>query len=129
MDSILADQLEWLISGNMEGLRFKRQIVLLAGCLADQTLPKEIEQQIANLSKRIGLEEIFDALMEPLNAYLRNAGEKDSTVLDISALMAQIEATRQALNDCEPVNQATLITWLMSRAREKKLLSKIRGTR
>lgn len=129
MDSILADQLEWLISGNMEGLRFKRQIVLLVGCLADQTVPKEIEQQIANLSKRIGLEEIFDALMEPLNAYLRNAGDKDSMVLDISGLMAQIEATRQALHDSEPVNQATLITWLMSRAREKKLLSKIRGTR
>lgn len=129
MDSILADQFEWLISGNMEGLRFKRQIVLLAGCLADQTVPKEVEQQIANLSKRIALEEVFDALMEPLNAYLRNAGDKDSTVLDISGLMAQIEATRQALTDCEPVNQATLITWLMSRAREKKLLSKIRGTR
>lgn len=43
MDSILADQLEWLVSGNMEGLRFKRQIVLLAGCLSEDKIPAEVE--------------------------------------------------------------------------------------
>lgn len=129
MDSILADQLEWLISGNMEGLRFKRQLILLVGCLAEQEIPCEVERQIAILCKRIGLEEVFEALLKPLNEYLRNVGEKDSRELDISGLIAQIEATRQALNDCEPVNQAILITWLINRAREKKLLSKIRGMR
>lgn len=129
MDSILADQLEWLISGNMEGLRFKRQLILLVGCMAEQEIPSEVERQIAILCKRIGLEEVFEALLKPLNEYLRNVGEKDSRELDISGLIAQIEATRQALNDCEPVNQAILINWLINRAREKKLLSKIRGMR
>lgn len=129
MDSILADQLEWLISGNMEGLRFKRQLVLLAGCLADQDIPDDVERQVANLCKRIEQEELFEALMKPLNEYLRNGGDKESSKLDISGLIAQVEASRQALNDCEPVNQALLITWVISRAREKKLLSKIRGMR
>lgn len=129
MDSILADQLEWLISGNMEGLRFKRQLVLLASCLAEQDIPDNIERQVANLSKRIALEEVFEALLKPLNEYLRNGGDKESSKLDISGLVSQIEATRQALNECEPVNQAILIAWLINRAREKKLLSKIRGMR
>lgn len=129
MDSILTDQLEWLISGNMEGVRFKRQLVLLAGCLAEQAMPEAIEKQITNLCQRIALEEVFAALMEPLNAFLRNVKDKDTLGLDISGLMAQVEATRQALNECEPVNQALLITWILGRAREKKLLSKLRGLR
>mgnify|MGYP001767064443 FL=1 len=46
MDSILADQLEWLISGNMEGPRFKRQIILLVGCLADGQIPEDIQKEV-----------------------------------------------------------------------------------
>lgn len=129
MDAILVDQLEWLLSGNMEGKRFKRQIVLLAGCLADGVIPEEIERQIANLCKRIGLEEVFAALLEPLNAYLRNSKDHEKAALDLSGLIAQVEATREALNECEPVNQAAIIAWLLARAKEKKLLVKIRGTR
>lgn len=129
MDSILADQLEWLLSGNMEGIRFKRQLVLLAGCLAEQTIPDEIEKQLANLCRIISLEEVFRALLEPLNACLRGTKEKEISNIDLSSLMTQIEATRQALNDCEPVNQAVLLSWLLGRAREKKLLPKVRGLR
>lgn len=128
MDSILADQLEWLLSGNMEGIRFKRQLVLLAGCLADQTLPNDIELQLAHL-RRIALEEVFSALLEPLNSYLRSSKDKEAPVIDLSVLMTQIEATRQALNDAEPVYQAVLLTWLLGQAKERKLLSKLRGSR
>ncbi len=129
MDSILADQLEWLLSGNMDGIRFKRQLVLLAGCLADQNIPSEIEKQLANLSRRIALEEVFGALLEPVNAYLRGNKEKEAPTFDLSSLMAQIEATRLALNDCDPVNQAVLLSWLLGRAKDRKLLSKIRSSR
>jgi hypothetical protein len=129
MDSILTDQLEWLISGNMEGLRFKRQILLLAGCLADGPIPPHIEQEINKLCKRIALEEVFTALLEPINAFLRNAKSKEAPPLDLSGLLAQVEATRQALNDCEAVNQPSLITWILGQAREKKLLSKLRSSR
>jgi len=129
MDEILANQLEWLLSGNMEGTRFKRQIVLLAGCLANPAMPEEIERQVTNLCRRIALEEIFDALLAPVNAYLRNTKEKETQAIDLSGLVGQIEATRQALNECEPVNQAVLISWLIALAREKRLLGKIRGNR
>lgn len=129
MESILTDQLEWLLSGNMEGTRFKRQIVLLAGCLADEDLPDEINRQITNLCRRIGHEEVFESLLGPLNMFLRNAKGNEAPALDLNSLMAQIESTRQALIDCEPVNQALLITWILGRARDKKLLAKICGSR
>lgn len=57
-----------MISGNMEGLRFKRQLLLLAGCLADGAMPVDIEAQIAKLTQRIAREEVFSALLEALNA-------------------------------------------------------------
>jgi hypothetical protein len=129
MDSILADQLEWLISGNMEGLRFKRQLLLLAGCLADGEMPSQLEAQIAKLTQRIAREEVFSALLETLNAYLRQAKDKDAAPLDVSGLVAQVEASRQELNQCEPANIALIVTWLLSRARDRKLISKLRASR
>lgn len=128
MDAILANQLEWLLSGNMEGTRYKRQLIHLCGCLADNNLPDEIDRQLALLSKRISLEEVFKALLDPLDAYLRN--QKDPfKAFDLSGLLGQIEATRLALSECEPVNQAQLINWLISRAKERNLLRKMRGNR
>lgn len=129
MDSILADQLEWLISGNMEGLRFKRQLLLLAGCLADGEMPPEVEAQVAKLTQRIAREEVFNALLETLNTYLRQIKEKDAATFDASGLVAQIEASRQDLNQCEPANIALIVTWLVSRARDRKLIGKSRASR
>lgn len=129
MDSILADQLEWLISGNMEGVRFRRQLLLLAGCLADGEMPSEVEAQIAKLTQRIAREEVFSALLETLNAYLRQTKDKDAAPLDVSGLVAQVEASRQELNQCEPANIALIVTWLLSRARDRKLISKLRASR
>lgn len=129
VDSILADQLEWLISGNMEGLRFKRQLVLLAGCLADGAMPAEIEVQLSKLSQRIAAEEVFVALLEPVNTYLRQNKDKEACNLDITGLIAQVEASRLELKQCEPTNLALIVTWLLGRARDRKLLSKLRGSR
>jgi len=129
MDGILANQLEWLLSGNMEGTRFKRQLILLAGCLAEEKLPEEVDRQLTLLSRRVGLEEVFRALLDPLESFLRNVKDPYKPTQDLSGLIAQIEATRQALNDCEPVNQAFLIAWLISRAKERNLLRKIRNSR
>ena len=129
MDSILADQLEWLISGNMEGPRFKRQIMLLVGCLADGIIPEDIQEEVSKLTKRIACEEVFQALLEPLNAHLRQCKDKENTALDIGGLISQVESSRVELNQCEPANMALLVTWLLSRARERKLIGKIRGPR
>lgn len=129
MDSILADQLEWLISGNMEGVRFRRQLLLLAGCLADGEVPSAVDAQIAKLTQRIAREEVFSALLETLNAYLRQTKDKDTAPLDVSGLVAQVEASRQELTQCEPANVSLIVTWLLSRARDRKLISKLRASR
>lgn len=129
MDSILADQLGWLISGNMAGIRFRRQLLLLAACLADGEMPPDVEAQIAKLTQRIAREEVFSALLETLNAYLRQTKDKEATPLDVSGLVSQVEASRQELNECEPANIALILTWVLSRARDKKLISKLRASR
>jgi len=129
LDSILTDQLEWLISGNMEGLRFKRQLVLLAGCLADGAMPAEIGAEVSKLSQRIACEEVFNALLEPLNIYLRQTKENEACNLDITGLIAQVEASRLELTQCESANLALIVNWLLGRARDRKLLGKLRGSR
>lgn len=128
MDAILKDQIEWLISGNMEGLRFKRQLLLLAGCLADGTLTDNVEKEISRLTKRIACEEVFNALLDALNTYLRQ-NNKEQAPLDISGLVAQVEASREELKQCEPANTVLILAWLLGKAKEQKLLGKIRGLR
>lgn len=129
MDSILADQLEWLMTGNMVGIRLKRQIVLLAGCLSDDWLPEHIERPVGNLCRQITLQESFDALLQTLNGFVRDSKNQNAPAVDLTGLLAQVEAARLALNDCETVNEAQLIAWVLGRAREKKLLSKRGGRR
>ena len=129
MDSILADQLEWLISGNMEGLRFKRQLLLLVGCLADGPMPEEVASNSDKLTRRIALEEIFSALIDSLNICLRQTKDGEACRTDISTLVAQVESSRQGLDQCEPANVALIMTWLLGRARERKLLRKMCGLR
>lgn len=128
MDAILKDQIEWLISGNMEGLRFKRQLLLLAGCLADGTLTDNVEKEISRLTKRIACEEVFNALLDALNTYFRQ-NNKEQAPLDISGLVAQVEASREELKQCEPANTVLIVAWLLGKAKEQKLLGKIRGLR
>lgn len=129
MDSILADQLEWLISGNMEGLRFKRQLLLLSGCLGDSAIPQDVEAQIGKLTQRIAREEVFGSLLETINTYLRHTNNKEVSNFDFSGLIAQVEASRQYLDQCEPANVALIFTWVLSRARDKKLINKARASR
>lgn len=122
MDSILADHLEWLISGNMEGLRFKRQLLLLSGCLADSVMPEDVEIQLGKLTQRIAREEVFASLLETLNTFLRRCNNKEASHFDVSGLIAQVEASRQDLNQCEPANVVLILTWVLSRARDRKLI-------
>lgn len=128
MDSIVTNQLEWLISGNMEGLRFKRQLLLLAGCLADGAIPGNIEEELSRLTRRIASEEVFHSLLDSLNAYIR-IKDKEQANLDMSGLIAQVEATREELKQCDPANTALILTWLLGKAKDRKLLGKIRGQR
>ena len=133
MDTILTDQLEWLISGNMEGLRFKRQLVLLAGCLADSdgAMPAPVDAEIMRLIRRTAEEEVFHALLDSLNTCLRQVKDKDKehSNLDITSLIAQVEAAREELKQCEPANTALIVGWILGKAKERKLLGKARGMR
>lgn len=136
MDEIIADQIEWLLSGNASTGRMGRSIVTLAGFLSDGAIPEKIDKQLADLSRQVTLQDMFDALIQPLNTISRTYGlatkpAKDGDRTDppeLGKLLDQIEAARQDIAACPTVNYSALISWLVQRARDRKLLSK-RGRR
>lgn len=117
MDDEISGQIEWLLSQNGNTGRLARQLVTLVGFLADGSLPEPISTQMASLSRQMLLKDIFDALISSLDIMTRHviklpadrSGES-STLMDISALVAQVEAARLDLARCESVNYAELIT-------------------
>lgn len=114
MDSILTDQIEWLISGNIEGLRFKRQLLLLTSGLADRAMSDNIEGELSRLTRRIASEDVFHSPLYSLNVYIR-IKDKDQANLDLNGLIAQVDATRAKLKQCEPSNTALIVTWLLGK--------------
>jgi len=131
MDEMIADQIEWILSGNAGTNRLGRQIVTLAGFLADGDMPGKIDSQMADLSRQITLQDMFDALIQSLNTISKSHGSinksldaSKSEVPELGKLLDQIEAVRKEIAACPTVNYASLISWLVIQAREKKVLNK-----
>lgn len=128
MDEMLSDQIEWLISCNLQGNRLARHLLILSGCLADDVMPEKISRQMSALSRQVLLQEGFDALVAVLNQFSRiipgkpeNNPINNIRNIDLTALLAQIEDARQQLAACEPVNYAEIIAWITAQARARKL--------
>ena len=121
MQDMIADQIEWLLTGNLQGLRLKHQLLLVAGCVADDDTPSDIQKQLEALCCRINRQEVFEALLAPLNARLSVKGEQSSPSVDINQLLQQIDTARTELNACEDADEAKILAWVMANARQKKL--------
>lgn len=134
MDDLLTDQLEWLLSCNLQGNRLARHLLIISGCLADTTLPEHISRQMAALSRQVMLQEIFETLVNSLNQFAKTQprtneeAQSHDAYLNAGAtgLIDQIQDARQQLLQCDPVNYAELIAWIASQARERKLWNKVR---
>lgn len=129
MDEQITEQIEWLLSQNGNTGRLGRQLVTLVGFIADGTLPESIDKQMTSLSRQIQLKDIFDALISSLDIMTRNIAKTQSdksgeapSVAGFSALISQVEAARLDLAKCEHVNYAELISWIITQARERKIL-------
>ena len=137
MDELLTDQLEWLLSCNLQGNRLAHHLLVISGCLAGTVLPEHISRQMAVLSRQVMLQEMFDSLINSFNQLakvpLRTRPEKaeigtpdTSANPDLAGLIDQIQDARQQLLQCDPVNFAELIAWIAGQAREQKLWGKAR---
>ena len=135
MDEMLTEQLEWLMSGNLQGARLARCLLVLVGCLAEDNLPDDVKQQMATLSKQLKLQEVFDTVVASLNQYGKAAfsfGEKQATNSDVNAggelcaLITQVEQARISLSDCDVVNYAEVVAWVVGQAKARKLWVKSR---
>lgn len=132
MDDLLAEQLEWLLSCNLQGNRLARHLLIISGCLADTALPEHISRQMAALSRQVMLQEMFDTLVNTLNQFAKlppriKTETTSSDALgnaELAGLIDQIQDARQQLLQCDPVNYAELIAWIAGQARERKLWSK-----
>lgn len=129
MDDLVIDQLEWLLSCNLQGNRLARHVLVLAGALADTKIPEHISGQLTLLSRQVLLQETFDALVGALNQFPKSLGRiknessigAEADVQDLSGLIAQIEDTRRKLLDIESVNYGELIGWIVGQAKQNKL--------
>ena len=132
MDDLLAEQLEWLLSCNLQGNRLAHHLLVITGCLADATLPEHISRQMAALSRQVMLQDMFDSLINSVNQFskipVRPRAENTSTDtysnIMVTGLIDQIQDARQQLLQCDAVNHAELIAWIITQAKEKKLLGR-----
>ena len=132
MDELLAEQLEWLLSCNLQGNRLAHHLLIISGCLAGTVLPEHISRQMAALSRQVMLQEMFDSLINSFNQLakipLRTKTETNSPDAsanpELAGLIGQIQDARQQLLQCDPVNYAELIAWIAGQAREQKLWAK-----
>lgn len=132
MEHLLADQLEYLLSCNLQGKRFARHLLILSGALADAPIPENINRQMITLSRQVLLQETLDSLIDTLNQLFRKtiAPKADaqpvpeSECAERAALIAQIEDTRIQLLQSEPLNYAELIAWIVAQAKLRKIWNK-----
>lgn len=132
MEHLLADQLEYLLSCNLQGKRFARHLLVLAGALADAPMPENINRQMVTLSRQVLLQETLDSLIETLNQIFRKTLPtrievqvvQETSCPERAALIAQIEDTRHQLLQAEPLNYAELIAWIVTQAKLRKIWNK-----
>ena len=134
MDELLADQLEWLLSCNLQGNRLAHHLLIISGCLADTVLPEHISKQMATLSRQVMLQELFDTLVHSFDSYSKNlprtkpeaTSSEPSNAIELTGLIDLIQDARLQLMQCDPTNYAELIAWIVNQAKEKKLWGKTR---
>lgn len=137
MDEMLTEQMEWLLSGNLQGTRLARCLLVLVGCLAQDGMPDNIKNQTASLTKQLNLFEVFDALIASLNNFSKSkvvltSTEKQVSSLEgctgseLSSMINQVEQTRIALAECDAVNYSEIVAWVMGQAKARKLWVKSR---
>ena len=132
MNDIILDQIDWIVTNNGNSNRLARQLISLIGVLADGALPDEIALQTLTLSRLVVLQDCFDELVKaftstecrlvPNNAR-PTVEQTDSLAMSTTSPIAeQIDQVRRQIAECEPVNFAQLISWVMGQARAKKLI-------
>ncbi|CAL95262.1 hypothetical protein [Azoarcus olearius] len=137
MEERLREQFENLIGEYGTTKTLGRQIVTLSGFMAQDTITAPIAQQLANLSRQLVLQDMFDSLMQSLNNSTRALGGQRAApraedapclALDLNRLIEQIETVRRDITASEPINYSELIAWLVQQARAQKIL-RSRGRR
>jgi hypothetical protein len=132
MDELLTDQLEWLLSCNLQGNRLAHHLLIVSGCLAGTALPEHISRQMITLSRQVMLQETFDTLVNSLNQFAKMVPRSKTEIAapdtlahnEMSGLVEQIRDARLQLLSLDPINYAELIAWIASQARDQKLWTK-----
>ena len=132
MNDIILDQIDWIVANNGNSNRLARQLISLIGALADGALPDDIAHQTLTLSRLVVLQDCFDALVKAFTSAEcrvvpnnpRQPGEQteSSAIPSTSPMAEQIDQVRRQIAECDPINFAQLIAWVMGQARTKKLL-------
>ncbi|HCE7218702.1 TPA: hypothetical protein NIB21_004330 [Pseudomonas aeruginosa] len=68
------------------------------------------------------LQDAFDALLEPVTQQSRIGLPRILDAQAMHAMIASLEATRQAIAEVGEINYAELITWLVGQAQARRIL-------
>ena len=122
MDRLIKENLEALLQDVSGSKRLGRRIINLAGFLGTAEPPSNITSQLNCLSRLLVLQDAFDALLEPVTLLSRAGMPRILDAQALQAMIATLEATRQAVAEVGDVNYAELITWLVGQAQARRIL-------
>lgn len=123
MDRLIKENLEALLQDVSGGSkRMGRRVINLAGFLGTTEPPSNIQSQLNCLSKLLVLQDAFDALLEPITLLSRAGMPRTLDAQAMQAMIATLEATRQAIAEAGDVNYAELIAWLVGQAQARRIL-------
>ena len=122
MDRLIKENLEALLQDVSGSKRLGRRIISLAGFLGTAEPPSNITSQLNCLSRLLVLQDAFDALLEPVTLLSRAGMPRILDAQALQAMIATLEATRQAVAEVGDVNYAELITWLVGQAQARRIL-------
>ncbi|ENI8200876.1 TPA: hypothetical protein P8O53_003610 [Pseudomonas aeruginosa] len=122
MDRLIKENLEALLQDASGSKRLGRRIINLAGFLGAAEPPANIQAQLNCLSRLLILQDAFDALLEPVTQQSRIGLPRILDAQAMHAMIASLEATRQAIAEVGEINYAELITWLVGQAQARRIL-------
>lgn len=122
MDRLIKENLEALLQDASGSKRLGRRLINLAGFLGTTAPPVNIQVQLNCLSRLLVLQDAFDAMLEPVTLQSRAGMSRMLDAQAMHAMIASLEATRQAITEVGEINYAELIAWLVGQAQARRIL-------
>lgn len=132
MDELITDHIHGILADVAHDVRSGRRLIALVGILGGTSIPDDVSKETMNLSKLIVLREMFNALIEPVSSFAKRKElmpldrQMAPSEMNFQNLFEQLDETRKKIAEYEAINYPLIIAWVVSQAKNQKLLRKNR---